>query len=93
MTRDDPIEYERMCPKCGERKPITDFARNRSRPDGRAAYCRPCHTARQREYYATPEGKAAVRAAQRRSIERGKARYAAAVAKLAPEDRAKLGLA
>ncbi len=93
MTRETPIEYERHCPRCGERKPITDFPRNRSRPDGRGAYCLVCNNASNRAYFATPEGKAAIRASQRRSLERGKARYAAAVAKLAPEDRAKLGLA
>lgn len=92
MTRDTPIQFSRTCPRCRELKPITDFPRNRSKPDGRGAYCKPCNAAATRDYYSTPEGKRAVRESQRRSLERARARYAAAVADLSPSDRARLGL-
>lgn len=88
---DTVIEFERRCPKCDETKPVTEFPRNRSRADGRAAYCRPCHAANLAEYRATERGQAAVLASQRRSLARRKAAYEAAVAALPPGDRARLG--
>jgi hypothetical protein len=33
----------RRCPRCGETKPLPDFARNRSTKSGYGAYCKPCH--------------------------------------------------
>lgn len=39
----------KRCPECGELKPLDEFCRNRSRKDGRAAYCKPCHNAVMRE--------------------------------------------
>lgn len=32
----------KTCQRCRELKPVEDFSRNRSRPDGLAHYCRPC---------------------------------------------------
>lgn len=89
----DILQYERVCPRCGDLKPITDYPRNRSRPDGRSAYCRPCHNQVGREYRATEHGHDAVAASRRRSYERRKARFDAAVAALPIEDRERLGLA
>jgi len=39
----------KRCSKCGITKPPEDFCRNRSRADGLADYCRPCHNAAVRE--------------------------------------------
>jgi len=36
----------RLCPDCGETKPLAEFPRNRSDTDGRGRYCKPCHNAR-----------------------------------------------
>ena len=33
----------KKCPKCGKRKKIEDFGRDRSRRDGRFPWCRKCH--------------------------------------------------
>ena len=33
----------RRCPRCGETKPLPDFARNRSTKSGYGSYCKPCH--------------------------------------------------
>lgn len=39
-----------LCGKCGEEKPPEDFALDRSRPNGRNAYCRSCRSAWAREH-------------------------------------------
>lgn len=36
----------KRCPECSEFKAIEEFCRNRSKKDGRAVYCKPCHNAR-----------------------------------------------
>jgi hypothetical protein len=33
----------RRCPRCGETKPLAEFARNRSSKSGYGSYCKPCH--------------------------------------------------
>lgn len=88
----DVIKFERRCPRCDTVKPITEFARNRSRPDGRGAYCRPCHRDVFAEYRRSPKGREAAKAANLRSLAKRKAEFEAAVAQLSPEDRARLGL-
>lgn len=88
----DVLQFERVCPKCHRKLLITEFPLNRSRPGGRQGHCKPCHNQLHRDYYATEHGREAVRAAQRRSYERRKAAYEAAVAVLPAEDRARLGL-
>jgi hypothetical protein len=39
----------KRCPDCGKYKPLDQFPRNKRMPDGRHAYCKPCHNARGRE--------------------------------------------
>lgn len=92
-TARSPVEFEKLCPACRRVKPITEFSRNRSKANGRAAYCRPCHAQRLREYYATDHGAEAHRISTRRSVALARARHEAAVADLSPQDRARLGLA
>ncbi|MEV8262842.1 hypothetical protein [Microbacterium sp. NPDC077057] len=88
----DPIlKFTKWCPACKAELPITAFGHNRASADNRTAYCRPHHNERTKAYYATPRGKAARAESQRRTRERRKARYEAAVAQLSPEDRARLG--
>jgi hypothetical protein len=41
----------KTCPDCGEDKDLEDFGVNRSRPDGRAYYCRICFRRRSNEHY------------------------------------------
>lgn len=86
------VQFEKTCPRCGELKPITEFARNRSRPDGRGSYCRPCHRGVYAEYRRSPRGREAARTAHLRSLAKKKAEFEAAVAELSVEDRARLGL-
>jgi hypothetical protein len=43
LPLDGVEEPTARCPACGERKPIGDFPRNRSRRTGRGIYCKPCH--------------------------------------------------
>lgn len=88
----DPIiRFEKRCPACSATRPITDFSRNRAKPDGRADHCKSCEARRRREYRATPEGAARHRERVARARARAKERYDAAVAQLSPEDRARLG--
>lgn len=41
----------KVCPKCQKKKQLGEFNTDRSRPDGKASYCRPCHRASRRETY------------------------------------------
>jgi hypothetical protein len=43
----------KRCPSCGLTKPIADFNRNRTRPDGYASSCRLCANAMHATYMAT----------------------------------------
>lgn len=36
------IQHDKRCSRCGETKPLDDFYRAKSRPDGRQAYCKQC---------------------------------------------------
>jgi hypothetical protein len=42
-------EAQKRCPDCGEIKSLEAFCRNKRSHDGRAAYCKPCHNARNKE--------------------------------------------
>jgi len=44
------METTRLCPKCGERKPIERFSRNASRKNGRDCYCKECMLKKCQEY-------------------------------------------
>lgn len=57
----------KMCSKCGETKPLEQFGKRKSSPDGRRGVCKPCrnaqqaneaHRAYQREYNKSEKGKA-----------------------------------
>lgn len=41
----------KQCYCCGEVKPLEEFSRNRTKPDGRQAKCRSCHAIYIREHY------------------------------------------
>lgn len=43
----------RRCSKCGVDKPLADFGKNRSRPDGLAHWCKACARAGNAKYYRT----------------------------------------
>lgn len=36
------VKFSKVCPMCMTEKPVTEFPRNRSMPDGRGGYCSPC---------------------------------------------------
>lgn len=42
----------KRCPKCGETKSIEDFYNNKSRKDGRSAWCKSCDNASNKRYIA-----------------------------------------
>jgi hypothetical protein len=41
----------KQCPRCHTVKPLREFGRNASRPDGHAQYCKVCHRAEFNENY------------------------------------------
>jgi 5-methylcytosine-specific restriction endonuclease McrA len=42
---------DRTCTKCGETKPITEYTRHKSSPDGIRTYCKACAAASRRDWY------------------------------------------
>lgn len=40
----------KKCSCCKGLKPLTEFSKNRSTPDGLAYYCRPCNQEKQRQW-------------------------------------------
>lgn len=56
--RQTPIEDgKKICTKCLEVKPITNFGANKQSPSGLTSYCKRCLAIKAREMRATPEGK------------------------------------
>jgi hypothetical protein len=45
----------KLCKRCGETKPISEYFVNTKRKDGVQTYCKPCHLEYGRERYADPE--------------------------------------
>jgi hypothetical protein len=43
---------QRWCAGCETRKPVDDFAVDRSKPSGRKSVCKACDREKSREYYA-----------------------------------------
>lgn len=43
------LRFWKRCPVCGETLPLTAFGSNRSKKDGLASYCKPCHNQKMRE--------------------------------------------
>ena len=43
VTAVDPDEPAKWCPRCDMTRPVDEFNRNRSRPDGLHGYCKWCH--------------------------------------------------
>lgn len=54
---DDPLPFDglgparKRCTMCHQWKPLDEFHRNRSRPDGRQNACKPCNIARNKRWY------------------------------------------
>lgn len=49
----------RFCRCCGKEKLLADMKADKSKPNGRASICKPCHRDSMRAHYNTPTGKAA----------------------------------
>jgi formate dehydrogenase maturation protein FdhE len=47
----DARKPQRTCPKCGETKPETGFAKDASKASGRKSHCKVCDCERARRYY------------------------------------------
>src|SRR5436190_14865712 len=46
-----PVGDRKSCYRCGELKPVDEFAWRRRARDQRDSFCRPCHSAYGREHY------------------------------------------
>ena len=51
----DGIRTKR-CPACKETKPIDDFHNNKSMPDGKQSYCKPCWNTKEARQRSNPYG-------------------------------------
>ena len=51
---EDLPAHLKKCPACKEVKPLTVFQKNRSKPHGIGAYCKPCSNKRVLEYLKDP---------------------------------------
>lgn len=60
----------RFCPKCSQDRPIGDFCRDSSRPDGLSCYCRLCRSAHVREWRKANPAEAARQSAEARDRHR-----------------------
>lgn len=49
----------KTCTKCGESKPLDQFYSHKSKPDGKAARCRTCHSAASKDWRAVNKAKVA----------------------------------
>lgn len=45
-------QHTKVCPRCCQSLPLDNFGSNIGSSDGRDYYCRPCASAKQREYHA-----------------------------------------
>jgi len=57
----------KVCSRCGKEKPLSDFAKNRSRSDGYAHYCKECDRKRNSNYRSSEHGKEVARARSKRA--------------------------
>jgi hypothetical protein len=58
---------DKQCAACEVVKPVSAFARARSRKDGLQPYCRECHSAKQKAHYRTEKGRETTRRCGKRS--------------------------
>ena len=65
----------KMCTKCNIEKPLTEFYKNRTRPDRCSDWCKLCTSNAARVYHKSPQGKAVQKKAGKRfkQSEKGKA--------------------
>lgn len=62
----DVSDGRKPCPRCNERKPFSEFPKNKRMFHGIGSYCKPCTNAMQTERRATPEGAQAHRNASKK---------------------------
>lgn len=71
------LPVAKRCGRCGETKPLSEFAINPSKHDGRGSCCRPCHRAYAREWAARGGKKPPTEEQVRKKRERDRERYRA----------------
>lgn len=47
-----PFSQSRTCPRCGEDRAVEEFARDKSKSNGRKSFCKSCDNAKSKRYYA-----------------------------------------
>lgn len=71
----DVSDGTKPCPRCNERKPLTDFPKNKRMFHGVGSYCKACANEMQRELRTTAEGAQAHRNASKRWREANNERH------------------
>lgn len=80
----------KACSRCGEVKPLDEFALNRHRADGHQSYCKPCGRAMRRASYAKdPTATRRANQARARAFTRLRQAHADEYATLYAEERAR----
>lgn len=82
MTEENSIT--RRCTKCGEKHDVAEFHNDKSRPDGKFPWCRPCVKAQQKEGY--QRNKEEEKAKRRADYQKNKEAYKARAKKWAAEN-------
>jgi hypothetical protein len=67
---------QKRCTKCGETKPLSEFYRNKRKPDGRHSWCKACMREYQAKYNQTAKGRESQRGRSLRYRQTAKGREA-----------------
>ncbi|MBW2086696.1 MAG: hypothetical protein JRI54_11825 [Deltaproteobacteria bacterium] len=65
----------KVCTRCGEAKPLSEFHRNARSKDGLHSYCKRCNKEKAAAYLKTDKGKASIKKAISRAADKGYYRY------------------
>lgn len=65
----------KICVRCGEEKPISEFHQNTRSKDGLHSYCKICNKSKAAAYLKTPKGKEALQKALSRATDKGYYRF------------------
>lgn len=66
---------DKLCNKCGETRPNSEFHQNKKMIDGLQAYCKQCMNASTKAYYQTDRGKSAIKKAVQTKADEGYFRF------------------
>lgn len=66
-----PNVFQKRCRDCNHRKPLDEFPRNRSMPDGHGIYCKTCYSMRSKASYRRRRAARGLSVRERREVPEG----------------------